>query len=260
MFVEHPPPLPYKCQASLFSEIPRYVLPETWAALAGGMTKDNPENSRDTTVAVREAQEEMETLEVRLGQVSKYLGEIRDETEKEIVCLNLKLASDELEGIRTILLETVEGEVSERQMEVIGGRGTGKQVDPSIQYFGAEWSSVFSKLFNTGLNIRIFKQRQSAGYLDILSLASILAEMDKVQEEVELHMMFINPKYLMQPGAAQHKRENVKYRKAKTENLNGKCSAARQEKVKETSTPKSGRRKRKSVVETITNIFNLKIK
>ena len=213
-----------------------------------------------TTVAVREARKEMETLEVRLGQVSKYLGEIREEKEKQKICLNLTLASDELESIRTILLESVDGEVSDRQMEVIGGRGTGKQVDPSIQYFGAEWSSVFSKLFNTGLNIRIYKQRQSAGYLDIFSLASILAEMDKVQGEVELHMMFIDPRYQVQPSTVPNKRENVKYRKAKTENLNGKCSAARQEKPKETSTPKSVRRKRKSVVETITNIFNLKIK
>ena len=213
-----------------------------------------------TTVAFREARKEMETLEVRLGQVSKYLGEIRDEKEKQKICLNLKLASDELECIRFILLESVEGEVSDRQMEVIGGRGTGKQADPSIQYFGAEWSSVFSKLFNTGLNIRIFKQRQSSGYLDILSLASILAEMDKVQGEVELHMIFINPKYQIQSSTVQNKRENVKYRKSKTENLNGKCSAARQEKPKETSTPKLVRRKRKSVVETITNIFNLKIK
>ena len=200
----------------------------------------------------------MENLEVKLGLVSKYLGEIGEEKDSEKVLMNLKLAGDELEDIRTVLIGSVRGEMTERQLSVIAGGGN--TVDPSIQYFGAEWSSVFCKLFNTGLNIRIFKQRQSAGYLDILSLASILAEMDKVQREVELHMMFVNPRHQTDCSAKTNKRENVKYRKAKTENLNEKCSAARQEKVKETSTPKTGRRKRKSVIETFTNIFNLKIK
>ena len=197
----------------------------------------------------------METVETNLGLVSQYLVEVKEEKSKQKILKNLQLAMAELENIKTILLEDVRGEVTDRQLEVIGGRGTEDLVDPSFQYFGAEWSAVFSKLFNTGLSIRIYKQRKSAGYLDFLSLASIISEIDKVKKEVELHMMFVMP----ENSCVASKRENVKYRKAKTENLNDKClTAVQQEKAKETST--TARKKRKSVIETFTNIFNFKIK
>ena len=196
----------------------------------------------------------MERLEQRLGVVSKCLGEVRDGGVKEKMIHNLELAMEELNAVRTVLVESVQGELTHRQLAVVTGRTEDSRLDPSIQYFGAEWSSLFSKLFNTGLNIRIFKQRLSAGYKDLLSLSSILAEMDTVQREVKLHILFLNPggKH-SQEKVTNDKRESVKYRKAKTENLRDKCTAVRQE------TP-SGRRKRKSVIETFTNIFNLKIK
>merc|ERR1712179_527830 len=199
----------------------------------------------------------MESVETNLGLVSQYLVEVKEEKSKQKILMNLQLAVAELENIKTILMENVRGQVTDRQLEVIGGRGTEDLVDPSFQYFGAEWSAVFSKLFNTGLSIRIYKQRKSAGYLDLLSLASIMSEIDKVKE-VELHMMFVKPGNKNLPSSVASKRENVKYRKARTENLNDKCYAAvQQEKAKVTST--TARNKRKSVIETFTNIFNFRI-
>ena len=143
-------------------------------------------------------------------------------------------------------------------MEVIGGRETRDQMDPSIEFFGVEWSSVFSKLFNAGLNVRIFKQRQSAGFVDILSLASILTEINQVKREVELHMDFVTPRHMQDLSTVPRNRANIKYRKTKTENLSMKSLAARKE--KETCTADAGKKKRKSVVEAITNIFKTKTK
>jgi len=199
-------------------------------------------------VRMKQIHSTMESLEERLGNVSKYIEDIRDEKIYDKVIENIQLANRELNCVRDILIETFSEVLTERQMEVIAGGNNDDQTDPSIEYFGAEWSSVFSKLFNTGLNIRILKQRQSAGFMDTFSMASILCEMKKVQRELELHEKFIRSKNKQPP---KHQRELVKYRKAKTEDLRGKSSEA--------SMQMSGRRKRKSVIETIQNILHLKI-
>jgi hypothetical protein len=64
----------------------------------------------------------------------------------------------ELQDIKDILLDSVKDKLSPRQLSVLDINQEELETDPSLEYFGAVWDSVFAKCFSLGLNIRIFKQ------------------------------------------------------------------------------------------------------
>merc|ERR1712126_713529 len=86
----------------------------------------------------------------------------------------------ELEDIRDILIDSVKDSLSPRQLSVLDCEEASSETDPSVQFFGVEWDSVFAKCFSLGLNIRIFKQRLECGMVDSINLASILADLSMV--------------------------------------------------------------------------------
>merc|ERR1712110_1011661 len=110
--------------------------------------------------------------------------------------------------------------------------------------FGVEWNSVFARCFSLGLNIRIFKQRQQDGFLDVTGLACLLSDLSWVRRQMELHSVAFSSgvtsqAYLArqlqlqlqvtQAGQVNRKSEAVRYnRKHKTENLNDKISRSHQ--------------------------------
>merc|ERR1712098_74938 len=92
----------------------------------------------------------------------------------------------ELEDIRDILLDSVKDSLSPRQLSVLD-KEEEELTDPSVQFFGVEWDSVFAKCFSLGLNIRIFKQRLEGGMVDSINLATILTDLKMVVTQMEQH-------------------------------------------------------------------------
>merc|ERR1719431_1110948 len=135
---------------------------------------------------------EVQGLEERLGRTTRYMEEVKrigTSMKKEDVSLVKRRVMQiiaELEDIRDILLDSVRGSLSPRQLSVLDNEED-LETDPSVQFFGVEWDSVFAKCFGLGLNIRIFKQRLEGGMVDSINLASILTDLKMVEKQMEQH-------------------------------------------------------------------------
>ena len=141
----------------------------------------------------------------------------------------------ELEDIKDDLITLVTGKVTPRQIQFLKDTESCEDadIDPSVQFFGVEWNSVFAKCFNLGLNIRIFKQRLTADCVDLGGLAVILQDLSEVRRQMEHHRLALESGVLT-PGhlarqlqqqlvvSAAAPRSNKYSRKHKTENLNRK--------------------------------------
>jgi len=141
--------------------------------------------------------EGLEGVEEKLGRTTRWLHEVKqleqdaDQMlrEESVSLLRRRLGQScaELQDIRDILVESVRTKLSPRQLEVLETEA--ETADPSVQFFGVEWESVFARCFSLGLNIRIFKQRLVADVVDSLGLASILLELRKVEGELGDHLV-----------------------------------------------------------------------
>jgi len=232
----------------------------------------------------------LEGVEEKLGRTTRWLHEVKQleqdadqmRREESVSLLRRRLGQScaELQDIRDILVESVRTKLSPRQLEVLETEA--ETADPSVQFFGVEWESVFARCFSLGLNIRIFKQRLVADVVDSLGLASILLELRKVEGELGDHLVALLAGRLGSAGkltdrlqhqlqqAGQHKvkqagqscqgssgnlrtksgmvtgSSQVKYRKNKTENLTTKIQSTR---TADSQTDRRDRRK-STVVES----------
>jgi len=59
--------------------------------------------------------------------------------------------------------------------------------DPSVQFFGLEWSSVFSRCYKVGMEIRLLKSGLKQNRLCTERLASCLALVNQLTHEIQLH-------------------------------------------------------------------------
>merc|ERR1712215_108063 len=204
--------------------------------------------------------EEEQSVEEKLGLATRYMHQVKElgvSTREE----NLRLVKRRvvqiiavLQDMRDILVESVRDKLSPRQVSVIDTEHEAVETDPSVQFFGVEWDSVFARCFSIGLNIRIFKQRFDGGMVDTISLASILVEVRKVEREMEQHSVAVLSGRLSTEQLSQQmhqqlrvsqaaqvgrsinnmegkgkgeSRKVVKYKKNKTENLTTKLSSSR---------------------------------
>ena len=131
--------------------------------------------------ATLESSSSSESVEDKIGRVTKLMKEVCDlgGHQTSVSVRRIVQITTELEDIEDNLIRAVDNKVLPKQLEFL--RRTHSQddtldTDPSIQFFGVEWNNVFAKCFNLGLNVRIWKQRLSAGYVDVSGLACILAD------------------------------------------------------------------------------------
>ena len=179
-------------------------------------------------------------------------------------------------------MDSVKDKLSPRQLSVLDQEEL--DTDPSVQFFGLEWDSVFAKCFSLGLNIRIFKQRLEGGMVDSISLASILSELKMVENQMEQHSIALLSGRLSSEQLSQQlqqqlrvsqvgqlarsnnilEREDkegrkrvVKYRKNKTENLAAKLSATtKYDERRKSSTVDFGIKKKTSFIEKVSNVLS----
>ena len=207
-------------------------------------------NKLKTKMCKSETQVKMDqqlSVEDKLGQVTKMMRQVRDlgtshKTEDISVAQRRMLQIlAEIEDIRDDLINLVSRKISHKQLEFLKDTNQGDidVSDPSVQFFGVEWNTIFAKCFNLGLNIRIFKQRMTADCVDITGLACILSDLTWVTRQMELHSVALRSGVLT-PGhlarqlhqqmmvtaagpdtqSRKSKKVFVKYnRKHKTENL-----------------------------------------
>merc|ERR550517_784247 len=191
-------------------------------------------------------QRDQEEVEDKLGRTTRYMEQVRDigttnkDAELTLVRRRLLQIVSELEDIKEELVYLVRDQLSPRQLDLLLDTNDDQTVDtdPSIQFFGVEWNSVFARCFGLCLNMRIFKQRQRDGFVDVTGLACLLSDLAWVRRQMELHSVALtsgvtSQAYLARQlqlqlqvtQAGQVKRKSVKYeRKHKTENLNNKIS------------------------------------
>merc|ERR550517_744360 len=191
-------------------------------------------------------QRDQEEVEDKLGRTTRYMEQVRDigttnkDAELTLVRRRLLQIVSELEDIKEELVYLVRDQLSPRQLDLLLDTNDDQTVDtdPSIQFFGVEWNSVFARCFGLGLNMRIFKQRQRDGFVDVTGLACLLSDLSWVRRQMELHSVAFSSGVTSQAylarqlqlqlqvtQAGQVKSKTVKYeRKHKTENLNNKIS------------------------------------
>merc|ERR1712034_285751 len=118
-------------------------------------------------------------------QEIKKIGASLKKEDIQLVKRRVRQIIAELEDIRDMMLDSVKDSLSPRQLSVLDKEEEWLGADPSVQFFGVEWDSLFAKCFSLGLNIRIFKQRLKAGMVDSINLASILTELKIVERQME---------------------------------------------------------------------------
>merc|ERR1712165_432182 len=175
-------------------------------------------------------------------QTEKNIKHREQEVGEELGLVKRRLLQivTELEDIKEDLVYLVRDQLSPRQLALLletNDEAQAVDTDPSVQFFGVEWNSVFARCFSLGLNIRIFKQRQQDGFLDVTGLACLLSDLSWVRRQMELHSVafssgvtsqaYLARQLQLQVTQAGQVKRSVKYdRKHKTENLNNKISRA----------------------------------
>jgi hypothetical protein len=200
-----------------------------------------------------------EGVEDKLGRATTMLREIKElrdtirEEDHPLVLRRVGQVVAELADIRDMLVAMVRSRLSPRQLSVLEEEVV---EDPSVQFFGVEWDTVFGRCFNLGLNIRIFKARLENDVVDSLGLAGILADLRRVEQEVEQHSVAIlsgrlsadqlgrqleqqlrvsrvgelaRSQHQLQTKGRDEGARAVKYKKNKTENLANKISRSQKE-------------------------------
>jgi len=145
------------------------------------------------------------TVEDKLGRVTRLMRQVRDvggscrNEDVNLIQRRMVQIITELEDMKDDLETLVTNKLSPRQMEFLKETdGDNEDNDPSVQFFGVEWNSVFGKCFTMGLNIRIFKQRLAADCVDISGLACILTDLGWVKRQMELHSVALESGVLSQ--------------------------------------------------------------
>ena len=234
--------------------------------------------------------DDIKEVEEKLGRTSRYMQEVRNigsSMKKEEILLGKRRVMQiiaELEDIRDILVDSVKDSLSPRQLSVLDYEEEDSEADPSVQFFGVEWDSVFAKCFSLGLNIRIFKQRLECGLVDSINLASILTDLSMVEKQMEQHSIALLSGRLSSEQLAQQLQQQVrvwklgqvarsnnmlgtqeekvkegrkncvKYRKNKTENLAAKISETGNNERRKSSLVDM--KKKSSIVEKLSSLLD----
>merc|ERR1712107_292583 len=109
------------------------------------------------------------TTEERVGRLTSLMKQVHEygqcERREDILVINRRLLqiSSEIDDIHDDLVNLVKTNLNPRQIQFLEETRHQDTVDmdPSVQFFGVEWNGVFTKCFQLGLSIRIFKQRLS---------------------------------------------------------------------------------------------------
>ena len=229
-----------------------------------------------------------ESVEDKLGRVTRYMEHIRDigttskKEELNLIKRRIVQIVSELEDIKEDLVNLVRDQLSPRQLTVLLEPSSEDDVDPadtdpSIQFFGVEWNSVFARCFSLGFNIRIFRQRQRDGFVDVTGLACLLSDLSWVRRQMELHSVAFTSGAMSasniarqlqlqlavsQAGEEKRMRSGVvRYgRKHKTENLTRQirqCEEARRNSVcLESTTTTSTPRKKSSFLGNVSSLLS----
>merc|ERR1712215_421298 len=238
-----------------------------------------PENNKENEKSVEE----------KLGLATRYMHQVKElgaSTRKEdlrLVKRRVVQIIAEIQDMRDMLMESVKDRLSPRQVSVINTEEEEVETDPSFQFFGVEWDSVFAKCFSIGLNIRIFKQRLEGGMVDTIGLASILVEVRKVEWEMEQHSVAVLSGRLLTEQISQQlnqqlrvsqagqvgrsisnlegkgkgeSRKVVKYKKNKTENLTTKLSSSRNVQRRKSTVADFTIKKKPSFLEKASSLLN----
>merc|ERR1711915_416589 len=176
----------------------------------------------------------------------------------------------ELEDIREALLDSVRNQLSPRQLSVLDIDDQTVDTDPSTEYFGLEWDSLFGRCFSLGLDMRIFKQRLEAGVVDTIGLASMLKVLATVSGQVEQHQkalfsgnlssnrleVQLQQQLRVSAVGEMAMRNPVKYKKNKTESLVQKISVSRGNQERKHSIFKYEEKKKKSFMEKVSSLLD----
>jgi len=132
----------------------------------------------------------MRIIMILWHQVKNLEQDVNKMRREEIVSLlrrRLGQCCAEMQDIQDIWVESVNTKLSPRQLAFLETEA--ETADPSVQFFGLEWESVFQRCSSLGANIHTFKQCLVSNVVDILGLASILQELRRLEGELGDHLV-----------------------------------------------------------------------
>ena len=195
-------------------------------------------------------------VEDKIGRVTRHMREVREMADthraEEVSLRGRRMVQiiTELEDIRDDLVKMVTGKLSARQMEFLEATESEEEsdLDPSVQFFGVEWDSVFARCFNLGLNIRIFKARLAADCVDLAGLAVAVAEVRGVRRLMEAHRAALHTGALSgEQRASMRRQQEAVARAGRGGARYGGAGRHRTENLATILPAEAGRQRRKSV-------------
>jgi len=223
--------------------------------------------------------ENLEDVEKLVGECSALLRAIKESDPSKDSPLsildNLSKVEIGLDLIRQRLLSCANRNLTAQEFEELDLDHL-KQGDPSVEFFGLEWTSVFSKCYSLGFELRLLKAGLEQNRLCTYRLRVCFSLINQLLAEAHMHTMAVDSgrlrsnhlnlqalkqqtssgvgrtgsfKQLEKPGL---KRQPAKYQGSRTDSALA-TSAHRQDQPK--PKPVGQKRRKSSFMDSFSNIF-----
>jgi len=134
-----------------------------------------------------DAYQSLEDVEALIGECSKSLKEVKENGGGKGAIQPLLKVELGLDLVRQRLLCCAYAKLSAEELKSFDDL-SGKPADPSVQFFGLEWTSVFSRCYALGVEVRLFKAGLEQDYLSKDRLQLCLSLIKQLTTELEMHV------------------------------------------------------------------------
>jgi len=230
--------------------------------------------------------ERLEQIEQMVGDCSGLLravkeAELRDDTKYAKDCLNKVEIG--LDLIRQRVLTCAYYKLSVQEYMDLKSESQ-RPADPSVEFFGLEWSSVFSRCYTLGVEIRLLKSGLEQEHLNPDRLLTCLSTLHQLMAEIQMHAAALESGRLTAKHLAtqlqqqqvvasvgrtasfnnnnnKQAKQQLKYGGSKTDSaLLRSTTSPRSHEVKARRVSKGSARRKSSLMDSFTNIFKVGLK
>ena len=142
-------------------------------------------------------EESLETVQEKYEKVKDCLDQLRvtgvpvSDEEKEEVRITIEDLKSELQEMKEIMINTARPYLSPKQVCLLEPIEEPLSSDPSIQYFGLEWSLFMTRWKKVEKKIFIYKKNLETHLVDFSRLVSIVDLINSTSVDLSLHLWAI---------------------------------------------------------------------
>ena len=135
-------------------------------------------------------------------EISDYLNKIEQfgvdlsADKKTFLLKTIKAALESLATMKEMLVESAKVQLSARQSFVLETNEDAPVMDPSVQFFGIEWTRLLKRWQKVGKKLPIYIESLESRKVDVVLLISILKQLDQIKMELQHHQVAITSNQL----------------------------------------------------------------